>query len=241
MDAFSALHGLAGFAAGLTLLGFAVTVFAARVLWRLRRDRLALEAAERLESIRITSIVKRHVPSRLQSNKAWEEIPTAIEGIGRKFSQWMAVAILFCVVTASTGTVSWVLIDRNRQAIIAARNVPPPPPPVDTLKAIPGTWGWKYDSQLSCSENPHTISIVEGGKKLSIRFARPVWDGTKTIGGVEYTILGTEPNKLVLSRGSYSDSFGQPLRWYIRFTDTNTYDVRRSDRLQTTGDIIRCN
>jgi hypothetical protein len=193
------------------------------------------------EAVDITVVVKRHVPGYLQSQKSSDEIPIAKEGISRKFPRWTSVAILFCAVTLFAGTVSWTLIDRNRQAIAAARIAAQAPPPVNALQAITGVWGSKYDSQLSCAQNPHTISLVKGDRELSIRFAKPVWDSTKTIDGVEYTIIGSEPNKLVLSQDSPGDSFAKPLRWYVRFADMDTYEIRRSDRpSKTSGDFIRC-
>ena len=189
-----------------------------------------------------TSIVKRHVPGQLQSNKPSEEFPIVRDSIARKFPRWMAVVILFSVVTATGGTVSWISIDRNRQAIAAARLAEQGPPPVDALKAITGVWGWRDDFQQSCSQNPHRIS-TDGNKSLSIKFAKPVWDSNKEVSIFDYTVVAVEPNKLVLSlvSGIQSDSSGRSLRWLIGFSNEDTYDFRRSDRpTETTGDIIRC-
>src|SRR5215472_7767521 len=243
MRALSALHGLAGVAAGLTLLALGITAFAARVVWQLRRDRLTLQAAERFEAVNITTIVKRHVPSHLQSNILSEEFALIRESIVRKFRRWIKATTLSSLVTLSAGTVSWILIDKNRQLIAAAQLAEQSPKPVDAVKAITGVWGWKYDFRQSCSQNPHTISVTEGIKGLSIRFAKPLWDGSHEVSNLDYTIVGVEPNKLVLAPMPFpqSDGLHQPRRWYFIFSDSDTYRIGRSDVSGTTSDIVRCN
>jgi hypothetical protein len=149
------------------------------------------------------------------------------------------------------GTVSWIFIDKNRQIIAAARLAEQSPKPVDALKAITGVWGWKYDFRQSCSENPHTISVTEGLKGLSIRFAKPLWNGSwnvswnvsQEVSNLDYTIVGVEPNKLVLAPMPYpqGDGLHQPLRWYFIFSNQDTYRIGRNDQPGTTSDIVRCN
>jgi len=89
MHALSALHGLAGVVVGIALLALGSTVLATTVVWRLRRDRLTLQAAEKLEHVDITSVVKRHVPSHLQSEEPSEELPIVWQSIARKSSRWL--------------------------------------------------------------------------------------------------------------------------------------------------------
>lgn len=244
MYALSALHGLAGATAGLTLLALCVTVFGTIAVWQLRRDRRALQAAERLEAVDTTSVVKRHVPSHLQSQKPSEELPIVWQSIARKSPQWITVVAVSGVVMLGAGTATSVLIDRNMRSIAAAQLAEQAPKPVDALKAIAGVWGWKHDFLLSCSQNAHTISVTGGNQGLSVRYAKPLWDGSQEVSDLEYTIVGIEPNKLVLESAQYpkqSDSLHQPpVRWYYQFSDADTHVIGRSDELRTTGDIVRC-
>jgi len=242
MDALSALHGLAGAATGVALLALVITVLAALILWRLRKDRLTLRAAERLEAVDITSVVKRHVPSHLQSQKSGDELPIARESIARKSPRWMKVVALSGIVTLGAGAASSILIDRNMKLIAAARLSAQAPAPVNALRAISGVWGWKYEFLQSCSQNPHTISVGEGNKELSIQFAKPVWDGTQEVTNRVYTIIEVEPNKLVLgpTQSPQGDGLHQPDRWFFVFSDEDTYRIARSGVTWTTGDIVRC-
>ena len=244
MYALSALHGLAGATTGLTLLALCITVFGAITVWQLRRDRLTLQAAERLEAVDITSIVKRHVPSHLQSQKPSEELPIVWQSVARKSPRWIIAVAVSGVVMLGAGIASSVLINRNMRLIAAARLAEQAPKPVDAMKAIAGVWGWKHDFLLSCSQNAHTISLTDGNKSLSVRYANPLWDGSQEVTNLEYTIVGIEPNKLVLESAQYPkqrDSLHQPpVRWYYKFSDADTYIIARSDELRTTGDIIRC-
>jgi hypothetical protein len=241
MLAFSALRGLAGATTALALLAFGVTVFGIYVLWRLRRDRLTLQAAERSEAVDMTTVVKRHVPSELQSNRAGEEFILVRESIAQKLPRWIKVVILSSVVMLTTGPASWILINRNWQHIMAAQLAKQTPKPVDALKAIAGVWGFKYEFLSSCSQNAHTIAVTDGNKGLSVRFVKPLSDGAQEVSLLEYTIVGVEPNKLVLESAQYpkqSDSL--PTRWYFVFSNPDTYRIKRSDELRTTGDIVRC-
>jgi hypothetical protein len=243
MLALSALHGLAGAATALALLALGVTVFGIHVLWRLRRDRLTLQAAEKFEAVDMTTVVKRHVPGDLQSHKASEEFVLVGESIARKFPRWIKVVILSSVVALSAGPVAWILIERNWQHIVAAQLAEQAPKPIDALKAIAGVWGWKHEFLQSCLQNAHTISVTDGNKRLSVQYIKPLWDGSGEVSHLEYTIIGVEPNKLVLESAQYpkqSDLRRPPTRWYFMFSDADTYRIGRSDELRTTGDIVRC-
>lgn len=245
MYALSALHGLAGATTGLTLLALCITVFGTIAVWQLRRDRLTLQAAKRLEAVDITSVVKRHVPSHLQSQKPTEELPIVWQSIARKSPRWITVVAVSGVVTLGAGIASSVLINRNMRLIAAAQLAKQAPKPVDALKAIAGVWGWKHDFLLSCSQNAHTIALIEGNKGLSVRYAKPLWDGSKQVSELGYTIIDVQPNELVLGPTQYpqGDGLHQPLRWSFIFSDENTYRIARSSWVNTatTGDIVRCN
>jgi hypothetical protein len=243
MRGLAALHGLAGAATALALLALGVTLFGIQVLWRLRRDQLTLQAAERFEAVDTTTVVKRHVPGDLQSNRAGEEFILVGQSIARKFPRWIRVVILSSVVTLSAGSVSWILIDRNWRHIVAAQLAEQAPKPVDALKAIAGVWGWKFQFLQSCSQNAHTIAVTDGNKGLSVQYAKPLWDGSQEVSQLEYTIVGVEPNKLVLESARYpkqSDPRQPPTKWYFTFSNADTYRIGRSDESRTTGDIIRC-
>jgi hypothetical protein len=86
--------------------------------------------------------------------------------------------------------------------------------------------------------------VTEGNKGLSVRFAKPLWDGSQEVSNLEYTIVGIEPNRLVLESTQYpklSDSLRRPpTKWYFMFSDADTYRIGRSDESRTTGAIVRC-
>jgi hypothetical protein len=236
------LRGLAGGAVGLAALAVVLAIFGLWNLWRLRRDRLALEASARHEAVEITEIVRRHVPSELQSEDTGEEFPIALASIRRDSLRWTAATVATTLLCLSFGTAGALLIRQNSRAIAAARLAALAPAPVDALHAIVGTWGWKFDTQLSCAGNPHTISVADGGKTILVRFSRSIWDGHKLSDQFAYTVLGVEPNKLLLRLDSIPeyDGFSQPLRWVIGFEDADTYSLKRSDRLANAGAIVRC-
>jgi hypothetical protein len=225
-------------------LAVAVTIVAFMNLWRLRRDWLTLQAAERLEAVDLTSVVKRHVPGELLTNRPSEEIPLAREGIGRKRLRWRAAAIVLGAVTLSAGAAAFILTKRDLRAIAAAGLPAQVLAPADVTKAVSGVWGLEHDFLLSCSQNPHTISLDEGQRKLRMRLAKPVWNGSETTSDVDYDIIGVEPNTLVLSRtaGPARDNFGQPLRWIMSFVGPDTYSMKRSDQpTRSSGVVVRCN
>jgi hypothetical protein len=243
MLTLSALHGVAGATTALALLAFGVTVLGIHALWRLRRDRLTLQAAQRFEAVDMTTVVKRHVPGDLQSNRADQEFILVGQSIARKVPRWIRVVVLSNVVTLSAGSVSWILIDRNWQHIVAAQLAEQAPKPVDALKAIAGVWGWRFEFLQSCSQNAHTIAVTDGNKRLSVQYTKPLWDGSQEVSQLEYTIVGVEPNKLVLESARYPkqiDPRRPPTKWYFMFSNADTYRIGRSDESRTTGDIVRC-
>jgi hypothetical protein len=243
MLALSALRGLAGATTGLALLALGFTVFGIRALWRLRRDRLTLEAAERSEAVDMTTVVKRHVPSELQSNSAGEEFILVRQSIAKRFPRWFKRVVLSSVVVLTAGPISWILIDRNWQ--VAAQLAQEAPKPVDALKAIAGVWGGKYELPQSCSEkNALAISVTDGNKGLSFQYNKPLVDGSRQVSRFEYTIVGVEPNKLILEPAQYPKQSDSPrrlsMRWYFVFSDADTYRIGHGDDWRTTDDIVRC-
>jgi hypothetical protein len=243
MSVLSSLHGLAGAATGLTLLALGLAIFGAFVIWRLRKDQRSLEAAERLEAIDMNTIVKRYVPSHLQSNEPAKEFAIVRQDINRKFTRWVVVTTLSGIVALSVGTLSWVLINKNGHSVAAAQLADQGARPVNALEAITGVWGWKYDFLISCAQNPHTISVTADKKRLSMRYAKPIQGISGRASYFAYAIVGVEPNRLTLAvTPDYSQSDNhQALMWYLVFNDQNTYRISRSDWPQWTGDIVRCN
>src|SRR5262245_51656423 len=87
-----------GVAAGLSvvaLLGLAATATAIFTVWRLRRDRWVIEAAERHELVDLTTVVKRYVPGDLQSNRPADEIPVARDVIIARLPYWRRLTVVF--------------------------------------------------------------------------------------------------------------------------------------------------
>ncbi|HVZ10217.1 hypothetical protein [Rhodopila sp.] len=237
--------GLAGLAvlAGL----FVVASFLLRI--RLQRHASVIADAEQLKPVDLTSVVNAHVSPEQRTNIPEQELSLAKAAVGRKLRDNSRTLILACSALV-------VLVGAN--AIWRIVNAPKRPPsfresatgviipPVDALQAITGTWGWKYNSLLSCKTNPHTITLSDDKRHLTIRFKQPLTIGStgETVERYDYTVVSAAPNELVLDLqdgGSRKDEMGRPLRWVVHFEDKDTYYLKRSDlSTQDTGLIGRC-
>jgi hypothetical protein len=239
----SAAWGVPATAAlALTLAAFAGTVIALVLLRRFRIDSRVIEAAERFESVDLTSVVKRYVPSELQTHKSAEEIAVAKQVIAVRRPRWKRIAvisgiIMLCCAAAATFSTHW-----NLQAAAAARLAVKPRLNLDVLTAIQGVWGWRADFLQSCSQNPQTVSVTPDRKKLSVRYAKPFQDGLTLVTNLDFDVVLAKPDSIVLSEAhSATPTSPRPPQVYIQFLDANTYSLSRSDApMKSSGAVERC-
>ena len=238
----SAAWGVPAAAAALALAAFAGVVIALVSSRRFRIDAGVIEAAERLEAVDLTSVVKRYVPSELQTHKSAEEIAVAKQVIAVRRPRWKRIAvisgiIMLCCAAAATFSTRW-----NLQAAAAARLAAKPRLNLDVLKAIQGVWGWRADFLQSCSENPQTVSVTPDRKKLLVRYAKPFQDGLTLVTNLDFDVVLAKPDSIVLSEAhSATPTSPRPPQVYIQFLDANTYSLSRSDApMKSSGAVERC-
>jgi len=239
----SAAWGVPAAAAfALTLVAFAGIVVALVSLRRFGIDWRVIEAAERLEAVDLTSVVKRYVPSELQTQKSAEEIAVAKQVIAVRRPRWKRIAvisgmIMLCCAVAATFSTRW-----NLQAATAARLAAKPRLNLDVLKTIQGVWGWRADFLQSCRENPQTVSVTPDRKKLSVRYAKPFQDGLTLVTNLDFDVVLAKPDSIVLSEpNSVTPINPSPTQVYVQFLDANTYSLSRSDDpLKSSGTVERC-
>jgi hypothetical protein len=241
-DISAAWTVLAGLAVALTLASAAGTILAAARLWRLWADHRVIEAAERFEAVNLTSVVKRHVPPALQSQRAAEEMAIAKQIIASRWPRWKRTALISGIVMLCGATAAAYSIHRDMKAATAAQMTVKPALNLDALKDIQGVWGWRADSLQSCSENPQTISVAPDRKTLSIRYAKPFHSGSRTITSVDLDIISAAPDMLVLSRSGPAEAGKPPPpQVYFRFIDANAFTLSNSnDQTGSSGTIARC-
>ncbi|MFL5254519.1 MAG: hypothetical protein ACJ8AI_16795 [Rhodopila sp.] len=235
--------GLAGIA-GLVALFILVRAF---ILFRLQRDARMLRDAEERKSVDLSALIVAHVPPGRRTNNPDEEIRFAVDAVAAKLAsgrRTLAVSAgLLIVLVAGTGAYA-VLGKPGRPPVVRRSTTGAEIAAIDALKALPGTWGWKYNALLSCKENPHTIVLSSDKKELTIRFRTPLPTDQGPVPGYDYEIVRAGPSELVLRlRGEslQSDMMGRPLEWSMHMDDRNTYYLKRSDvATQDTGLIARC-
>jgi hypothetical protein len=237
---FSVAWGIwAAVAIALTLAAAAGTVVAVSRLWRFRRDSLVIAAAERFEAVNLTDVVKRHVPSELQTQNPTDEIAVAKQVIGVRRPHWQRIALASGLVMLCAATAATFSVHRNMQASAAARLAAKPRLNLDVLKAVQGVWGWRADFLQSCAENPQTVVVASDRKKLSVRYAKPYQDGSKAITVLDFDVVSATPDTLVLAEPS-SDT-PSPAQVYVNFLDANSYSLSRTDApMRSSGAIERC-
>src|SRR6516164_4323810 len=107
--------------------------------WRLRMDHRVIEAAERFEPVDLTSVIKRYVPARQQTQKAAEEIAIARQVIDARRPRWRRAGIISGVVILCGASVAAFSI---RQDLKTASTLPAvaakPVVNLDALKDIQG-------------------------------------------------------------------------------------------------------
>jgi hypothetical protein len=233
---------LAGVAVALTVAAIAGTVISIWRLWRLRADYRVVEAAERFEMVDLTTVVKRYVPSELQSQKVAEEIAIVKEMIGSGRPRWKRAAIFSGTMMLCGAAAAAFSIHQDMKAAGTVQLAVKPTVNLDALKDIQGVWGWKADFLQSCSENPQTISVTPDRNKLSIQYAKPYQNGRKTTTKLDFDVVSATPDMLVLSKSDPA----MPTRpssdqVYFKFIDANAFTLSHSnDPMGSSGMIARC-
>jgi uncharacterized membrane protein len=223
----------------LTLAATAGTVIAVAKLWRFRTDSRVIAAAERLEAVNLTAVVKRHVPSELQTQNPAAEIAVAKEVIAARRPRWTRIALVSSVVMLCAATAATFSVHRNMQVSAVARLAAKPRLNLDVLKAVQGVWGWRADFLQSCAENPQTVAVASDRKKLSVRYAKPYQDGLRTVTNLDFDVISATPDTLVLS--DPDSATPKPAQVYVNFLDANSYSLSRSDApMKSSGAIERC-
>jgi hypothetical protein len=242
LDVSAAWGVPAAAALALTLAAFAGVVIAITLLLRYRIDWRVIEAAERLEAVDLTSVVKRYVPSELQTQRSADEIAVAKQVIAVRRRRWKRIAVISGMLMLCCAAAATYSTRRNLQAAAVARLAAKPKVNLDVLKAIQGVWGWRADFLQSCSENPQTVSVTPDRKKLSVLYAKPFLDGSTFVTNLEYEVVLAKPDSIVLSELN-SAAPGNPRsnRVYVQFLDANTFSLSRSDEpMKSSGTVERC-
>ena len=221
-----------------TLLTLAGALLSVMSLWRLRNHYRTAEAAERLEAVDLSSIVRKYVPGELWSQKASEEIPLIKQIIGLRWQRWKRMAIAFGALALCSAAATSYLIRRHPETFRFNAPAAQGLPTFDVLKAVQGAWGWRADALQSCADNPQTISLSPDGKTLSVDYAKPYWNRLH----FEYAVVSSRSNQLVLqSLNSAPSGKLDPPTMTINFQDPNTFLLTRTDQpLATPGAIERC-
>lgn len=218
------------------------TLLAVALLWRLRRDYRVIEAAERFEAVDLTTVVKRYVPSELQTQKAAEEMAIAKQVIGSRWPRWNRIAVVSGIIVVCSAIAASYTVHRNLQAIALARSAAKPALNLDVLKVIQGVWGWRADFEQSCENNPQTISVTSDQKKLTVHYAKPYKGPSGIHTELNFDVVSTKPDMLVLSDpASVGPDKARPTEVYIKFIEANSFSLSRSDEpLGSSGTIARC-
>lgn len=239
----SGVWGVSAAIAFLLVLAAAVgTILAVAKLWRFRMDGQVIDAAERLEAVNLGTVVKRYVPSELQTQNFTDEIAIARQVISSRRPGWKRIAMISGVVLLCSATVAAYFTRRNLEVIAAAQLAAKPRLNLDVLRVIQGVWGWRADFLESCAENPQTVVVSPDHKNLSVRYAKPFKTGSSLVTDLEFDVISAKPDMLVLTeRGTTTSTESRPAQVYINFLDANTYSLSRSDDpMKSSGAIVRC-
>ena len=221
------------------LTALIATTVSAVVLYRLRRDRQWAEAAERHERVDLQYLIKKHVPLDRMTEMPTTELPIAKQNIARLLRQWtriFAAATVLCFVGGILVTIA-IRHELASARIEAARRAAAPPiraAQVNPLVDIVGTWGTPYDFAKSCSQNPHTMRLLDEGRRIAVTFDKS--PGAAMPQSFEWLVVGTQKNEIILSVPN------EPrIGLKLILDDNDTYHMTRSDRPLAIFDIVaRC-
>ena len=209
------------------------TTVSAVVLYRLRRDRQWAEAAERHVRVDLQYLMKKHVPLDRMTGMPTTELPIAKQNIARLLRLWkriVAASTALCIVGVILVTVG-IRHDLSSDRIEAA---PKRAASVNPLADIVGTWGTPYDFAYSCSQNPHTMRLLDEGRRIAVTFDKS--PGAAMPQSFEWLVVGTQKNEIILSVPN------EPrIGLKLILDDNDTYHMTRSDRPLAIFDIVaRC-
>jgi hypothetical protein len=222
----------------------AITSFAR--IFRLRRDAKWIEAAERYEHVDLQYLSKRYVPLDQMTGLPTTEMPIMKGNVAAYLGFWwrlFGVSMALCIIAGAFVIIG---IERELAAarLEAERRAAGPPEKVasvNPLADILGVWGTPFDFERSCAQNPRTITLADGGRRLVMQFAKPLGGIPQTL---EFAIVDVQANAIFLKDSDNhipADGLGLPLRIKIVLDDKNTYRASRSDLPTQTGPIIgRC-
>ena len=215
------------------LTGLIATTVSAVVLYRLRRDGQWAEAAERHEHVDLQYLIKKHVPLDRRTELPTTELPIAKQNIARLLRLWkrvIAASTALCVVGVILVTVG-IRHELSSRRIEAA---PKSAASVNPLVDIVGTWGTPYNFVYSCSQNPHTMRLLDEGRRIVATFDKS--PGAAIPQSFEWLVAGTQKNEIIVSVPN------EPRR-QLKFVldDKDTYHITRSDQPTATFDTAaRC-
>jgi hypothetical protein len=210
----------------------AMTVSAV-VLYRLRRDRQWAEAAERHVRVDLQYLMKKHVPLDRMTGMPTTELPIAKQNIARLLRLWkriIAASTALCIVGAILVTVGI----RHELSSGQIEAVPKRGASVNPMADIVGTWGTPYNFAYSCSQNPHTMRLLDEGRRIVMTFDKS--PGAAIPQSAEWLVVGTQKNEIILSVPN------EPRMGLKLILDNkNTYHMTRSDQPMVIFDIAaRC-
>jgi hypothetical protein len=232
---------LTGMAIALSLWGTACVIVGVAMSWRLRAAHRVIEAAERFEAVNLSAVVKRYVPSEQQTQRAAEEMAIAKRVINSRRLHWRRATFISAVLALCSAGATVFALQRDLSAMSTAQLAAKPvAQSLNALKFVQGVWGWRADFLQSCEQNPQTISVAQDGKKLSIRYAKPLQLTSGSATEFDYDVMSVEPGMLVLTKIDSPTSFLP--RVYFQFIDQNSFTVSWSNHpAGSSGTIARCN
>jgi hypothetical protein len=203
------------------------------VLYRLRRDGQWAEAAERHERVDLQYLMKKHVPLDRMTGMPTTELPIVKQNIARLLRLWkriVAASTTLCIVGVILVTVG-IRHDLSSGWIEAA---PKRAASVNPMADIVGTWGTPYDFAKSCSQNPHTMRLLDEGRRIAVTFDKP--PSAAIPQSFEWLVVGTQKNEIILSVPN------EPrIELKLILDDKDTYHMTRSDRPMAIFEIVaRC-
>jgi hypothetical protein len=215
------------------LTALIATTVSAVVLYRLRRDRLWAEAAERHVRVDLQYLMKKHVPLDRMTGMPTTELPIAKQNIARLLRLWkriIAASIALCIVGFIPVTVGIQHELSSSRIEVAPKRAASVNPMVD----IVGTWGTPYNFAYSCSQNPRTIRVLDEGRRIVATFDKS--PGAAIPQSVEFLVAGTQKNEILLSVPN-----APRMGLKLILDNKDTYHVTRSDQPMAIFDIVaRC-
>lgn len=210
------------------------------VLYRLRRDAQWAEAAERHERVDLQYLMKKHVPLDHMTWMPTTELPIAKQNIARLLRIWkriIATSTALCIVGVILVTVG------IRYELSSSRTeaAPKRAASVNPMIDIVGTWGTPYDFALSCSQNPHTIGLLDEGRRIVVAFDKSPRAAIPQ--SFELLVVGTQKNEIILSIPNEPphQTLVLPMGLKLILDDKNTYHMIRSDQPMAIFDVVaRC-